>query len=166
MNPAAVRALGCEANAVLGRSLAEFLAPSVRTTRPEYLGRMEKNGQDFGSVQVVGRDKARRTWLYRNLVVRENGSPPYVVGHAMDITAERKTERRLQIMLRKLERALAEVKTLKGLLPTCAWCKRIRTENGHWTNLESYVKAHSEAIFSHGICPDCLPNVRDPKKLL
>jgi len=56
----------------------------------------------------------------------------------------------------QLEEALANVKTLRGLVPICAWCKKIRDDNGFWDQLESFVSKHSEAKFSHGICPDCL----------
>ena len=54
-----------------------------------------------------------------------------------------------------LQAALAEVKQLSGLLPICAWCKRIRDENGNWEAIESYFSDHSDADFTHGICPDC-----------
>ena len=56
---------------------------------------------------------------------------------------------------RKLEHALAEVKTLQGLLPICAVCKRIRDDKGYWNQMEAYIHEHSEAEFSHGICPEC-----------
>jgi hypothetical protein len=68
--------------------------------------------------------------------------------------------RRTQIEREKtigdLEVALAQVKTLSGLLPICASCKRIRDEKGYWHEVEHYVRDHSEADFSHGICPKCL----------
>lgn len=54
-----------------------------------------------------------------------------------------------------LEKALADVKTLRGLLPICACCKKIRDDQGYWNQIESYVKRHSLAEFSHGICPEC-----------
>ncbi|MDF1577620.1 MAG: cache domain-containing protein [Desulfobulbales bacterium] len=56
---------------------------------------------------------------------------------------------------RDLQIALDEVKVLSGYLPICASCKQIRDDNGYWTQLESYIREHSEAEFSHGICPDC-----------
>ena len=56
----------------------------------------------------------------------------------------------------KLEKALGEVKTLSGLLPICASCKKIRDDKGHWEHLERYIKERSEAEFTHGICPDCV----------
>jgi AmiR/NasT family two-component response regulator len=55
----------------------------------------------------------------------------------------------------ELEKALAEVKALSGLLPICMSCKKIRDDQGDWHFLESYIAAHSEAEFSHGLCPDC-----------
>ncbi len=54
-----------------------------------------------------------------------------------------------------LQRAESQLKILHGLLPMCAACKDIRDSNGNWQNLESYISHHSEAQFSHGICPDC-----------
>jgi hypothetical protein len=55
-----------------------------------------------------------------------------------------------------LEIALANVKTLSGLLPICSSCKGIRDDSGYWRNVETYVQEHSEATFTHGVCPDCL----------
>ena len=54
-----------------------------------------------------------------------------------------------------LKSALEEVKTLSGLLPICSSCKKIRDDNGYWNQLETYIRDHSEADFSHGLCPDC-----------
>lgn len=53
------------------------------------------------------------------------------------------------------EKALREIKILSGFLPICASCKRIRDDKGYWNQIESYIRNHSEAEFSHGICPDC-----------
>ena len=55
----------------------------------------------------------------------------------------------------RVDEGLAEIKVLKGMLPTCASCHRIRDENGAWSNMESYIREHSEANFSHGVCPEC-----------
>jgi GAF domain-containing protein len=55
-----------------------------------------------------------------------------------------------------LERALAEIRTLRGILPMCASCKKIRDDKGYWNQIESYIRKHSDAEFSHGICPDCV----------
>ncbi len=55
----------------------------------------------------------------------------------------------------QLEEALGQVKQLSGLLPICAQCKKIRDDSGGWNHLETYISAHSEADFTHGLCPDC-----------
>ena len=56
----------------------------------------------------------------------------------------------------ELQKALAEVRTLGGLLPICASCKKIRTDGGYWEAFEVYIRDHSEADFTHSICPDCV----------
>lgn len=62
----------------------------------------------------------------------------------------------LQAKNDELETALANVKTLSGLLPICANCKKIRDDSGYWHIVEEYIRSHSNANFSHGICPDCM----------
>jgi DNA-binding NtrC family response regulator len=74
--------------------------------------------------------------------------------------AEEKNERRKaeadrEKLIVDLQEALARVKTLSGLLPICASCKKIRDDKGHWSQLEVYISSHSGAEFSHGLCPDC-----------
>jgi len=59
-------------------------------------------------------------------------------------------------LIHQLQDALASIKTLRGLLPICASCKKIRDDKGYWNQIESYVRDHSEAEFSHGICPECM----------
>ncbi len=58
-------------------------------------------------------------------------------------------------LIGELQKALAQVKQLSGFLPICASCKKIRDDKGYWTQIESYIHAHSEAQLSHGICPEC-----------
>ncbi len=64
-------------------------------------------------------------------------------------------EKERERMIGELQSALAEVKTLSGLLPICASCKKIRDDKGYWNQIESYIAKHSDAEFSHSICPDC-----------
>jgi phosphoserine phosphatase RsbU/P len=66
---------------------------------------------------------------------------------------------KLAQQVEELTAALAQVKQLRGLLPMCAWCRRIRDDSNYWQQLETYVSQHSEAVFSHGICPECLTKV-------
>lgn len=75
------------------------------------------------------------------------------VGH--DISARKRAERRLREESQKLKQALAKVKRLSGMLPICASCKKIRDDSGYWNQIEEYIEHHSDAEFSHGICPEC-----------
>ncbi|MBI5507754.1 MAG: hypothetical protein HY903_03260 [Deltaproteobacteria bacterium] len=62
---------------------------------------------------------------------------------------------RMRTLSTDLEKSLANVRTLTGMLPICAACKKIRDDKGYWNQIESYVRDHSEAEFSHGLCPEC-----------
>jgi CHASE3 domain sensor protein len=73
-----------------------------------------------------------------------------------DITARHRAEQERETIIEQLREALTTVKTLSGLLPICAWCKNIRDDQGYWKELEEYIKDHTEADFTHGICPECL----------
>lgn len=80
----------------------------------------------------------------------------YFLEIARDITERKKKDNELKELVAKLQKALEEIKTLRGIVPICANCKKIRDDEGYWQHVESYVTQHSEAQFSHGICPDCL----------
>ena len=70
-------------------------------------------------------------------------------------TARKQMEADRERLIGELREALANIKTLRGLLPICATCKKIRDEMGYWNRIEDYILARSEALFTHGICPDC-----------
>jgi GAF domain-containing protein len=63
-----------------------------------------------------------------------------------------------------LAQALEKIKTLHGLLPICAWCKRIRDDKGYWKQVESYLHTHTDADFTHGICPECFQTIARSRK--
>lgn len=70
--------------------------------------------------------------------------------------SERKTfEQERECLITKLEQTLAEVKILRGILPICATCKKIRDDKGYWNHMETYISTHSGVEFTHGICPEC-----------
>ncbi|MFO7891241.1 MAG: PAS domain S-box protein [bacterium] len=72
-----------------------------------------------------------------------------------DPTERIQVEKERENLIKELQTALAKIKTLKGLLPICASCKKIRDDDGYWQQVETYITNHSEAYFSHGICPEC-----------
>jgi DNA-binding response OmpR family regulator len=69
--------------------------------------------------------------------------------------ALREKEEEQSKLISELEKALAEIRTLKGLIPICASCKKIRDDEGYWDHVETYIGKRTEAVFSHGICPEC-----------
>ncbi len=72
-----------------------------------------------------------------------------------NIDRRKNLEREREKLIADLREALANIKTLRGMLPICAACKKIRDDQGYWNQIESYIRDHSEAEFSHSICPDC-----------
>ena len=72
-----------------------------------------------------------------------------------EITERKQTEKEKERLIGQLQESLSQIKTLKGLLPICASCKKIRDDKGYWNQIENYIREHSEAEFSHGICPEC-----------
>ncbi len=74
----------------------------------------------------------------------------------VDITKRKELEIDREKMIEELQDALEKIKTLKGIIPICASCKKIRDDKGYWKQIETYIKEHSEADFSHGLCPDCV----------
>jgi PAS domain S-box-containing protein len=84
------------------------------------------------------------------------GDEEYVLKFVRDIADRKHAEIERERLVRELQAALAEVKTLSGLIPICSSCKKIRDDKGYWNVLESYLIEHSEAQFTHGLCPDCV----------
>ena len=79
----------------------------------------------------------------------------FVNGVAFLLMQKEAGDRRLEESVVKLQKALSEIKILGGLLPICASCKKIRDDQGYWNQIETYIASHSDAVFTHGICPDC-----------
>ncbi|WP_163338140.1 response regulator [Desulfopila sp. IMCC35008] len=88
--------------------------------------------------------------------LHDDGSLMGSVHVARNISRQKDAEREREELIMKLEKTLSKVKQLSGFLPICASCKKIRDDQGYWSQVEEYVSAHSEAVFSHGICPDCI----------
>ncbi len=81
--------------------------------------------------------------------------PTVVVVYAYSAYLVERVSRERYATTARLKQTLEEVKTLSGMLPICASCKKVRDDQGYWNQIESYVSEHSEAVFSHGLCPGC-----------
>ena len=88
-------------------------------------------------------------------IVDGNGHLLNVVHICREITERKRIEIERESMVRELQTAIADVKTLSGLLPICSVCKKIRDDKGYWNQIEAYIHKHSGTRFSHGICPEC-----------
>ena len=106
--------------------------------------------------RVRNKDGGYRWLSSRGHVVRNsNERPSRLLGTLLDVTEAKKKEREREALVAELQEALNRVKRLRGLLPICCSCKRIRNDKGDWEDFEEYLLERSEASFSHGICPEC-----------
>jgi PAS domain S-box-containing protein len=84
------------------------------------------------------------------------GDRNVILAIVQDISIRKQAEQELERVVRELRSSLAEIKTLRGIVPICSHCKKIRDDEGFWNQVEAYVSMRTEAKFSHGICPECV----------
>ena len=102
------------------------------------------------------RDSELKTLSISATIMRNPaGGPLATVCVVSDVTERRRAEEDREKLIRQLQDALANIKRLSGMLPICASCKKIRDDRGYWNQIESYIREHSEAEFTHGLCPAC-----------
>jgi len=74
----------------------------------------------------------------------------------VDITEREKHRQEKELIIHDLKKALSEVHTLRGILPLCSFCKKVRDDKGYWEQVDVYISKHSQADFSHSVCPECM----------
>jgi PAS domain S-box-containing protein len=156
VNRAFTHMFGFSKEEMIGRDLLDITVPlegrdDARTALEAVMdgvsvcldaGRLRRDGQRIDvSIVAVPVDSGRGT------------SMVYVLYR--DITQKKRGEKEREELIRQLQKALADVKTLGGLLPICAWCKKIRDDQGYYHQIEAFIARHSEVKFTHGICPEC-----------
>ena len=109
------------------------------------------DGREFAFRKKSG---ARLTGLFSASVIAI-GNEPCILSSIADITARKQAEVERERLVAERERALREIKTLSGLLPICMSCKKIRDDKGYWNQIEIYIRSHTQAEFTHGLCPEC-----------
>ena len=151
LNQAAQSILNIPSKKVIGRPAGEVLS-----RWPDLIGFFKKaktvNKEIGVEVNQVQRSYDLQISPLTDRQVRITGSLIVL----RDITARKEAEQEREQLIAELQKALSDVKTLSGLLPICASCKKIRDDNGYWNQFESYIHKHSEVKFSHGICPQCV----------
>lgn len=96
-----------------------------------------------------------RDVIFNKAAFTDKGDVRGLIGAILDITERKNAEQERENLISELQKTLLEVKQLSGMLPICGHCKKIRDDKGYWSQIESYIPKHSEASFSHGICPEC-----------
>jgi PAS domain S-box-containing protein len=96
------------------------------------------------------------TELSVGCVRKPEGSVKYTVALLQDISKRKQVQKERSDLIIKLQDSIAQIRTLSGLIPICSSCKKIRDDKGYWNEVERYIGQHSEAEFTHGICPDCM----------
>lgn len=97
------------------------------------------------------------TYIVGNLIItiRMSEHKLKAMNEELEIKVQQRTAE-IEKKNRELEEALSQVKTLNGMLPICANCKKIRNDSGYWEQIEQYIGTHTEAVFSHSLCPECV----------
>jgi PAS domain-containing protein len=148
INPAARQLFGVEAGRV--GMPARALAGWDRMTPAQW-----GTGEERIETRLPG-EPARHLDLRVTTITGPDGGVAGRLVMIRDITARREVELERERLIGELRKALADIRILRGLLPICAGCKKIRDDRGYWRGLEQYLSEHAEVQFSHGLCPDCL----------
>lgn len=156
-NPAAERLFGYSAEEVVGRSNAVLFPLERRDELLDILATVRR-GETAGIRETERLHKSGRIIPVSVTVSPIMAATGEIIGAssiARDITAQKLAAYEREQLIEKLTAANRQVKTLAGMLPICASCKSIRDDSGYWQQVETYISKHSDAIFSHGLCPKC-----------
>ncbi|HYA89180.1 MAG TPA: PAS domain S-box protein, partial [Nitrospirota bacterium] len=147
---------------LVGRSIQEITHPddkekSAEVTRQAFEGETSL----FHLEKRYVKKNQEILWVEVNAttVQDQEGKVLYCLGMIQDISERKVAEQERVQLISQLMDALAKIKTLKGLIPICAWCKKIRDDSGYWTRVETYIGQHADVSFTHCICPTCLSKV-------
>jgi PAS domain S-box-containing protein len=141
---------------LLRRPFTDFVLPEDQDVYYRHRrALLESGSSQSDELRMVRRD-AGPFWVHLKSAVSkaEDGSTACRV-IVSDVDDRRKAGQERELLIAELQEALEKVKLLSGLLPICAWCKKVRDDQGYWNAIENYVSRHSEAEFTHGICPEC-----------
>ncbi|MFH2127521.1 MAG: MASE3 domain-containing protein [Pseudomonadota bacterium] len=157
-NLGAQEIFGWQRREVLARDFLSVLIPPEQAGAVESLLRRSLGGEPQRQVETVMLDKEGQAHHILWNCTRLDDSLGQALGlviSGLDITVRIKYAKEREELIKSLQEALAQVKTLSGLLPICSHCKKIRDDSGYWRQIEQYVEKHSEAEFSHSMCPQC-----------
>jgi PAS domain S-box-containing protein len=154
LNPAWEQTLGFTRKELMSRPFIEFVHPDDRERTLAQNARVRGGGKALAfENRYLCKDGSYR-WLRWNAASDSREQVIYSV--ARDVTASKQAEDDRERLVRELQDALAEVKSLREILPICSYCRKIRDDENYWHTVESYFSQHTTTRFSHGICPSCM----------
>ena len=157
VNQRACEIYGFPQNELLGKSL-KTISKDVKTGEKRIKDLLRtKKSTHFETVQF--RKDGSEMYLEINAALIEYKGRQAILSINRDITERIKAEEEREKLIGELQQAIKQVKTLRGLLPICSNCKRIRDDDGYWQQIEVYIGEHSDAEFTHGLCVDCAKNL-------
>lgn len=157
-NPGAERMFGYSAAEMIGQPMLRLLPRGNEDEELNILARL-RAGEHICNFKTMRRHKDGRLVPVSLTISPVRDDSGKIIGAskiARDITTEREQMIAQNALIERLQRALAEIKTLRALLPVCMHCKKIRDDHGFWQQMEAYFHTHSNVEFSHGLCPECL----------
>lgn len=156
-NRGAERMYGYTEAEALGMNIAEIVASEKQDEAAAFIERVKLREpvESFETLRVTRDGRVLNVWLTVTELVDDDGNVNAIATTERDITERKLREKELLQTISELRKALEEVRTLRGFLPICASCKKIRDDTGYWQQIEFYIREHTEADFTHGICPDC-----------
>lgn len=113
-------------------------------------------GRDWGIVSKIDLSEVRAPFIRAAVATALIAAFVVIIGALIFVRVTEPVFERLRETVLGLQNALSEVRTLRGILPICSFCKRIRDDQGYWDQVDTYLSQHTDASFSHGVCPDCL----------
>jgi PAS domain S-box-containing protein len=156
VNKALAEATGLPKEAIEGKTILEIFPNQAKNYWEDDKEVIASGKPKIGIIESISAATETRWFQTDKIPYRDKeGVIIGVVGFAIDITKRKRMEEALAEEHRRLQQALDEVRTLRGIVPICANCKKIRDDKGFWNQVEKYVSERTEAEFSHGICPDC-----------
>ena len=154
LNPAWERTLGFTREELMSRPFIEFVHPDDRERTLKQNAQVRGGGQALAfENRYLCKDGSYRWFLWN---AAPDPAEKVIYSVARDVTARKQAEEEREQLVRELQAALAEVKTLREILPICSYCRKIRDDENHWHTVENYLSRHTEARFSHSICPSCM----------
>ena len=140
----------------IGKTDAELLGQATADAVIEHDLTVLNDEKTVVAEESVSAPDGARYWQSYKFLLHDDQGQKQVGGMSFDITERKAAEHERERLVNELREALAEVKTLSGFLPICASCKNIRDDAGYWQGIESYLSAHADVEFTHGICPECV----------